>query len=760
VAEGLSKRDQKDVAAIRAAIERLQAQLKQPNADKAAIQQSIAHEQKRLALYKEGITEGRQIHEVFADQGSGSTDRDNEDYMKRRRAANKAAEAEKNPHTSALGRALYRDLSKEKKASPQQVQRNKERWAQRQAEREQDVTEGHKESYVIVRTDTEGKRDVFAGNFDTYERAQKELDACLAHPLHTKHKQKFEIKRKGHKDVSEGSVTKKPQPYNDPNWTKNLPKEKLDAIAGPRPNKDKKDKQGITEMDKSQTPPGRDTGPREGPEKIAKTITKEKMVKHALDTLTKSMAKKDNKKKDVSEAYPLGYSTDPAQGKWYQEGMDAVKYGTVGNSIKEIAKKHFVPPQWLEAFTAGFRQQEEWSREGAARGFPGGQKPEPYTTSKAMSVPPTFQPNTNARGGGGSGVMNPDPLAQLMRESGVGSEPLMKKLRRAMVQEGRVKELADDLKTMSDADFMKKYGKAKAAIRREMKRVDEAEGQTIYTAQEITDVLTGRKTQQQVDAERAQKAKVDDTAKKWQDAEKAATRVDSQGRRIDKNGNPAPPPKTWTNPPITPPPGNTQQYEGLNEQDAAGQQFVGTGTSSNWQMSVDIAAMNARKKAAQSIAGTANFPNGVKLPAGTKYGPQDTKSDGTGKYVSTYVITLPAPSQSAEPAPTAPGAALDSSPATSTMNGSMSTSEPAAAGAASGNYMKVNELSTNKLSQYKTAAAKDAKKADQAGDFKRGDKRLSGMVQATKKQFDNDAKKVDESRAARRALMARIANSR
>jgi hypothetical protein len=72
----------------------------------------------------------------------------------------------------------------------------------------------------------------------------------------------------------------------------------------------------------------------------------------------------------------------------------------------------------------------------------------------------------------------------------------------------------------------------------------------------------------------------------------------------------------------------------------------------------------------------------------------------------------------------------------------------------------VNELSTNQLARYKTAAARDAKRADQEGDFKRGDKRLSGMVQATKKQFDNDAKKVDESRAARRALMARIVNSR
>jgi hypothetical protein len=65
------------------------------------------------------------------------------------------------------------------------------------------VAEGHKESYIIVRTDREGKKDVFAGNFDTYEQAQKELDACLAHPLHTKYKQKFEIKRKGQQGVTE-----------------------------------------------------------------------------------------------------------------------------------------------------------------------------------------------------------------------------------------------------------------------------------------------------------------------------------------------------------------------------------------------------------------------------------------------------------------------------------------------------------------------------------------------------------------------------
>jgi hypothetical protein len=64
------------------------------------------------------------------------------DYADEEDAEEDVAEAEKNPHTSALGKALYRDLSKEKKASPQQVQRNKERWAQRQAEREQGVAEG------------------------------------------------------------------------------------------------------------------------------------------------------------------------------------------------------------------------------------------------------------------------------------------------------------------------------------------------------------------------------------------------------------------------------------------------------------------------------------------------------------------------------------------------------------------------------------------------------------------------------------------
>jgi len=54
---------------------------------------------------------------------------------------------------------------------------------------------------------------------------------------------------------------------------------------------------------------------------------------------------------------------------------------------------------------------------------------------------------------------------------------------------------------------------------------------------------------------------------------------------------------------------------------------------------------------------------------------------------------------------------------------------------------RINELSNEKLGQYKKAASADATAADKAGDYKRGDKRFSGIVKATKKQFANDEKK-------------------
>jgi len=60
----------------------------------------------------------------------------------------------------------------------------------------------------------------------------------------------------------------------------------------------------------------------------------------------------------------------------------------------------------------------------------------------------------------------------------------------------------------------------------------------------------------------------------------------------------------------------------------------------------------------------------------------------------------------------------------------------------------LNELSTDKLAQYKTAAALDAGAADKRGDYERGDKRFAGIVKATKKQFANDLKKHDQQGAA------------
>ena len=54
--------------------------------------------------------------------------------------------------------------------------------------------------------------------------------------------------------------------------------------------------------------------------------------------------------------------------------------------------------------------------------------------------------------------------------------------------------------------------------------------------------------------------------------------------------------------------------------------------------------------------------------------------------------------------------------------------------------VQIDELSNEKLADYKKKAGEDASKADKAGDTKRGNKRFSGIMKATKKQFANDAK--------------------
>ena len=54
---------------------------------------------------------------------------------------------------------------------------------------------------------------------------------------------------------------------------------------------------------------------------------------------------------------------------------------------------------------------------------------------------------------------------------------------------------------------------------------------------------------------------------------------------------------------------------------------------------------------------------------------------------------------------------------------------------------QITELTTDLLARYKTAASASAKASDEAGNYKKGDKRFSGINKATRKQFDNDLKK-------------------
>jgi hypothetical protein len=65
---------------------------------------------------------------------------------------------------------------------------------------------------------------------------------------------------------------------------------------------------------------------------------------------------------------------------------------------------------------------------------------------------------------------------------------------------------------------------------------------------------------------------------------------------------------------------------------------------------------------------------------------------------------------------------------------------------------QVDELSTDLLGRYKTAASKQASELDKAGNIKKADSRFRGIVKATKKQFDNDLKKEASSPAQQAAI--------
>ena len=57
----------------------------------------------------------------------------------------------------------------------------------------------------------------------------------------------------------------------------------------------------------------------------------------------------------------------------------------------------------------------------------------------------------------------------------------------------------------------------------------------------------------------------------------------------------------------------------------------------------------------------------------------------------------------------------------------------------------LNELNNDTLASYKKKAGADATAADKEGDTKKADKRFSGIVKATKKQFTNDGKDIKEN---------------
>lgn len=73
--------------------------------------------------------------------------------------------------------------------------------------------------------------------------------------------------------------------------------------------------------------------------------------------------KRESAAKDPGMEEGLGYSQDPAQAKWYHEGRRAFKGGTTGNLIQDIAKKHGCPPEWIDAFHAGYEDQQGFAQD-------------------------------------------------------------------------------------------------------------------------------------------------------------------------------------------------------------------------------------------------------------------------------------------------------------------------------------------------------------------------------------------------------------
>ena len=110
--------------------------------------------------------------------------------------------------------------------------------------------------YYEPESDSPGNSTSASTTVDNSEERKKQelnmINAFLKSGLQPKPGSQIYSLMKRH-GLTEGSVAKKPQPYNEPGWAKKLPKEKLDAIAGPR-YKDNKNKKDVKEAIKLNAP--------------------------------------------------------------------------------------------------------------------------------------------------------------------------------------------------------------------------------------------------------------------------------------------------------------------------------------------------------------------------------------------------------------------------------------------------------------------------------------------------------------------------
>jgi hypothetical protein len=294
--------------------------------------------------------ESQGLTEVFADQGSGSTDRDNADYMKRRNAAKKAGYTSR--ETKAGTWRVFKDGNAVAVAGPFKSADQAAAWIKKH---KQGVTEdndalaaflarggevqqlkpqrGPRRSGVSFaskhigsasgRGNTKGKVSGLGANTGksgkpvvTAEQGVTEvqLDELFEPSIDYYTLSNGKMVQVDYKPGVDGQG---PAPFTDVNVSYVNP-----ALKPQGPSFDSTGQaqrwdrapdgikqaiqkfitqpQSVSEMDKSENSAGRDTGLRPGPDKEAKPISKEKMNKDAADVLDKAMSK-EHEKKDVAE---------------------------------------------------------------------------------------------------------------------------------------------------------------------------------------------------------------------------------------------------------------------------------------------------------------------------------------------------------------------------------------------------------------------------------------------------------------------------